>query len=334
MVDLKEQAIRRGWLRGGEPLLAERLTFPLEWDLPDVVFEANRPVRDRVLADVLGGAAKPVRVPSCLDDEEEIVVAEVERYGLPLRTVLSRRSGLMRSDPYYDPGYLAKFYQDHYRGLYRPKRFSMSWFFAEQVRHGQRIMEKLPVKLGAGARVLDVGCGMGGALVAFAMEGCEVVGFDYGEDYAAKGGRLGLDVRVGGFETVANERSFELIMMSHVIEHVSDPISFARNAAKLLAPNGWCYIEMPGIFNIRTGYGGDLLTYLQNAHQWHFTSGTLQAVLARGGLHVERGDESIWCLARPGAVDASARACDGERVEAEIVELERKFAGATKPVEV
>jgi SAM-dependent methyltransferase len=334
MVDLKEQAIACGWLLGGERLLAERLSFPLEGDLPEVVFESNRPVRDRVLADVLNGVAKPVRIPSCLDGEEEIVVAEVERYGLPLRTVLSRRSGLMRSDPYYDPGYLATFYRDHYRHLYRPKRFSMSWFFAEQVRHGQRIMEKLPAKLRAGARVLDVGCGMGGALVAFAMEGCEVVGFDYGEDYAAKGRRLGLDVRIGGFETVANERPFDLIMMSHVIEHISDPISFARNAAKLLAAEGWCYIEVPGIFNIRAGYGGDVLTYLQNAHQWHFTSGTLQAVLARGGLHVERGDESIWCLARPGAVDASARACDGERVEAEIVELERNFAGATKLVEV
>jgi SAM-dependent methyltransferase len=334
MVDLKEQAIRRGWLRGGERLLAERLSFPLERDLPEVVFEANRGVRDRVLADVLGGVAKPVRVPTCLNDEEEILVAEVERYGLPLRTVLSRRSGLMRSDPYYDPGYLATFYRDHYRGLYRPKRFSTSWFFAEQVRHGQRIMEKLPMKLDAGARVLDVGCGMGGALVAFAMEGCEVVGFDHGGDYAAKGRRLGLDVRVGGFETVANERPFDLIMMSHVIEHVADPIRFAQNAAELLAPDGWCYVEAPGIFNVRAGYDGDLLTYLQNAHQWHFTAGTLRSVLARGGLHVERGDESIWCLARRGAADASARACDGERVEAEIVELERKFAGSKKLVEV
>ena len=334
MPELKEQAIRSGWLRGGERLLAERLAFPLERDLPEVVFEANRSVRDRVLADVLGGVAKSIRVTSCLGDEEEIAVAEVERYGLPLRTVLSRRSGLMRSDPYYDPTYLGRFYRDHYRGLYRPKRFSMSWFFSEEVRHGQRIMERLPEKFGAGARVLDVGCGMGGALVAFAMEGCEVVGFDYGEDYAAKGRRLGLDVRVGGFESVANERPFDLIMMSHVIEHVADPVAFARDAAKVLAPQGWSYVEVPGIFNICAGYEGDLLTYLQNAHQWHFTAATLRAVLARAGLHVERGDESIWCLARRGSIDVSARACDGERVEAQIVELERNFAGAKKLVEV
>src|SRR5207248_5316515 len=78
----------------------------------------------------------------------------------------------------------------------------------------------------------------------------------------------------------------------------------------------------------------DLLDYLQNAHQWHFTAATLRAVLARAELHVEHGDESIWCLARRGGVDSSARACDGERVEAEIVELERKFTGGRKLVEV
>ena len=117
-------------------------------------------------------------------------------------------------------------------------------------------------------------------------------------------------------------------------QHVADPISFLQNAAKLLAPDGFCYLEVPGIFNIRAGYDGDILTYLQNAHQWHFTAATLRAVLARAGLHVEHGDESIWCLARRGGVDSSASVCDGERVEAEIVELERKFTGGRELVEV
>jgi 2-polyprenyl-3-methyl-5-hydroxy-6-metoxy-1,4-benzoquinol methylase len=184
-------------------------------------------------------------------------------------------------------------------------------------------MEKLPEKLSAGARVLDVGCGMGGMLVAFAFEGCEVVGFDYGADYAAKGRRLGLDIRTGGFETIAGERPFDLIMMSHVLEHVADPIGFARSAAEALSADGRCYIEVPGIFNIRNGYDGDLLTYLQNAHQWHFTAATLRAVLGRAGLQVEQGDESIWCFSRRAEVEEK-RANDGERVMAEFQELEAK----------
>jgi SAM-dependent methyltransferase len=327
MVNLHDQATRRGWLRSGERLLVDRLAYPLKRDLPDVVHEANRAVRDRVVADMLDGRARPMAMASCLGIDEDVVVAQTDRYGIPLRTVLSRESGLMRSDPYYDADYLGVFYRDYYRDLYRPKRFSLSWFLAEQIRHGQRIMEKLPKALRPGARVLDVGCGMGGMLVAFAFEGCEVVGFDYGADYTAKGLRLGLDIRTGGFETAAGERPFDLIMMSHVLEHVADPIGFARSAAGLLADDGQCYIEVPGIFNIRNGYGGDILTYLQNAHQWHFTAGTLEAVLARAGLHVEMGDESIWCVSRRDEVEMK-EARDGERVMAEIMELEGRLSCA------
>ena len=327
MDDLRDSAIARGWIRGGEPILLDRLAFPLTEDLPDVVHALNRAVRDRVREDMVHGPATPAAVASCFGAEEEQVVAEVDRYGLPLRTVLSRDSGLMRSDPYYAPDYLSVFYRDHYRSLYRPKRFSLSWFLAEQIRHGQRILERLPTPLRPGARVLDVGCGMGGMLVAFALEGCEIVGFDYGAEYVAKGRRLGLDLRAGGFETVAGERPFDLVMMSHVLEHAADPIAFARQAAGVLATDGLCYLEVPGIFNIRAGYDGDVLTYLQNAHQWHFTAATLRATLARAGLHVEQGDESIWCIARHGKVEPSARAHDGERVAAELLDLERTFAG-------
>lgn len=325
-MDLRNRAIERGWVRGGEGLLLERLAYPLARDLDDCVHASNRVVRDRVLEEMLGGLATPVSVPCCLGNEEEIVVAEVERYGLPLRTVLSCESGLMRSDPYYDPGYLARFYREHYRALYRPRRFSLSWFIAEQIRHGQRILERLPRPLRRGARVLDVGCGMGGMLVAFAFEGCEVVGFDYGADYVARGRRLGLELRVGGFETVAGERPFDLIMMSHVLEHAANPIAFARGAAELLSDDGLCHIEVPGIFNIRKGYDGDTLTYLQNAHQWHFTAGTLTAVLARAGLQVESTDESICCFARRGPVDHHRTARDGQGVVAELTALERSLA--------
>lgn len=317
----KHQAIRRGWLLEEDELTFDRLAFPLDHDLPDVVHDANRAIRDRVVTDMLDGVARPVRVGSCLGEEPEIVIAHADRYGIPLRTVLCRQSGLMRSDPYYDSGYVGTFYREYYRGLYRPRRFSLSWFLAEQIRHGQRIMEKLPQKPRPGARVLDVGCGMGGVLVSFAFEGCEVVGFDYGADYIEKGRRLGLDLRTGGFETIADEAPFDLIMMSHVLEHVSDPIGFARSAAQALADDGACYIEVPGILNIRNAYDGDLLTYLQNAHQWHFTAATLQAVLGRAGLHVEQGDETIACFCRRGSIlEIPAR--DGARVVAEFEQLE------------
>jgi SAM-dependent methyltransferase len=330
MTDLKDQAIAGGWLRAGERPLFARLGFPSPATPDGCVHESNGPTRDRVLAELLDGTAHPAANPSCLGPEAELIIAESDRYGLPLRTVLGVSTGLMRSDPYYDADYLARFYSLHYRELYRPKRFSESWFFAEQVRHGQRILDahghRLPKRQG---RVLDIGCGMGGALVAFNFEHWACVGCDYGDAYAARGRSLGLDVRTGGFETLADEEPFDLIVLSHVLEHCPDPIAFARSAAALLAPDGICYIEVPGLMNLEGPYGGDVLSYLQNAHLWHFTQATLAAVLARAGLEVEQSSGAVQCVARRGATAADAVAADGARVLAELHRLEQGAAKLT-----
>ena len=324
-------ALMRGWLRKNEPLLIPRLRYLLLSDLPDVIHDFNRATRDQILSHMLEGRAAPAANPSCFEPEPESVVAEVDRYGLPLRTVLGLRSGLMRSDPYYTEEYLTEFYRDYYRHLYRPRRFSDSWFLSEQIRNGQRILERVSGRLPAGARVLDIGCGMGGMLLPFLFAGCRVFGCDYGEEYAGRGKSLGLDIRVGGSECFADEGPFDLIILSHVVEHVSDPIKFLSQGASLLKPTGLCYVEVPGLLDLDRCYDGDLLQYLQNAHRWHFTAGTLAAVLRRAGLEPVESDQRITCLAQHGSIDPGASALDGPNVLAELTRLEQ--ARFSRPVQ-
>jgi SAM-dependent methyltransferase len=326
MCGLRNQAIERGWIREGEQLLVPRLAFPLESDLPDVVHEFNRDARDAVVTETLHGVAVPQPNSSVFGNEPEVVVAEVERYGIPLRTVLGTQSGLMRSDPYYDHRYLSRFYREHYRNLYRPRRFSESWFLAEQIRGGQRILERVAPDLPHNARVLDVGCGMGGMLIPFKFARCQVIGCDWGEEYAARGKSLGLDIRVGGPESVGHEPTFDLAILSHVLEHADDPVEFLRSVTGLLKPTGLCYIEVPGLMNLDKWYGGNLLEYLQNAHRWHFTAETLGAVASRAGQQILECDQAIACLATPAPADATASPTDGQTVLAEIRRLESVFA--------
>jgi SAM-dependent methyltransferase len=322
MCGLRSKAIERGWICENEPLLVGRLAFPLQADLPDVVHEFNRPARDAVVAEALEGIARPQVNPSLFGPEPEVVVAEVERYGIPLRTVLGTRSGLMRSDPYYDAAYLSRFYREHYRNLYRPRRFSQSWFLAEQIRSGQRILERVGGKLPRAPRVLDVGCGMGGMLIPFKFAGCDVAGCDYGQEYAERGRSLGLEIRIGGPECFGDDERFDLVILSHVLEHTSDPVGFLRDVAGLLKSSGVCYIDVPGLMNLDKWYNGNLLEYLQNAHRWHFTAGTLEAVARRAGLRVIECDQTIVCLARLGPVDQTVMASAGAQVLDEIRRLE------------
>jgi SAM-dependent methyltransferase len=318
----RSAALERGWLEENQSLHVPRLRFPLASDLPEVIHDFNRATRDKVLSHMLEGPANPVANRSCFEPEPESVVAEVDRHGLPLRTVLGLRSGLMRSDPYYTDEYLTEFYRDYYRHLYRPRRFSHSWFLSEQIRNGQRILERVSGRLPLEGRVLDIGCGMGGMLLPFLFAGCRVFGCDYGEEYAGRGKSLGLDIRVGGSERFADEGPFDLIILSHVVEHVSDPVKFLSQAVSLLKPTGLCYVQVPGLLDLDHCYGGDLLQYLQNAHRWHFTAGTLAAVLRRAGLEPVESDQRITCLAKPGSIDSGAAALDGANVLAELTRLE------------
>jgi len=111
-----------------------------------------------------------------------------------------------------------------------------------------------------------------------------------------------------------------------VIEHTSDPVHFLREVTGLLKPTGICYIEVPGLLNLDKWYNGNLLEYLQNAHRWHFTAGTLGAVANRAGLRILECDQTIVCLAQVGSADEMAMANDGADVLGEIRRLEGALA--------
>ena len=88
--------------------------------------------------------------------------------------------------------------------------------------------------------MLDVGCGSGGYALAARKLGYDVMGIEPSAPHAAAGRELlGLDIvndvftpdKVGG-------RLFDVIMLSHVIEHILDPAAFVSDLLSVLAPGG------------------------------------------------------------------------------------------------
>ncbi len=113
---------------------------------------------------------------------------------------------------------------------------------------------KLIERLGKGEgtiRVLDVGCADGRLLdwykASKAGERLETHGIEMDEDSAGEARRRGHRVVAGRFEvdTELEPGSFDLILASHVIEHVDDPKRFAQRAAELLAPGGVFVVYTP-----------------------------------------------------------------------------------------
>jgi len=100
-------------------------------------------------------------------------------------------------------------------------------------------------------RVLDIGCADGRALNWYKQvrsAKVETFGVDFDETAVKLARDAGHTVYCGRFETADIPlQYFDLLVATHVIEHVSDPKAFAKRAFAVLKPGGIFLIETPNI---------------------------------------------------------------------------------------
>jgi SAM-dependent methyltransferase len=96
--------------------------------------------------------------------------------------------------------------------------------------------------------VLDVGCGDGAFLLNARSCGWEAIGVDPDPKAVANASSKGLTVYESGIEYFDGKKEiFDAITLSHVIEHVHDPIAVLEFCFTLLKPGGQLWIETPNI---------------------------------------------------------------------------------------
>jgi SAM-dependent methyltransferase len=99
------------------------------------------------------------------------------------------------------------------------------------------------------ARFLDVGCGNGEFAGILQSAGWEVAGVEPDEAAAAIPSQyLGVAVHVGYLDTVGfDDGEFDLIRLSHVLEHLDDPVQALARCYRLLRPGGRLLISTPNL---------------------------------------------------------------------------------------
>ena len=102
---------------------------------------------------------------------------------------------------------------------------------------------------GQGRRMLDLGCGDGTVLWLAREDGWEVHGVElWPENAKLVRDTLGIDVEssdIAGYDP--NGRMWECVVLTHVLEHLPDPVGALVKIRQLLAPNGVAVLEFPNI---------------------------------------------------------------------------------------
>jgi len=233
--------------------------------------------------------------------------------------------GLVRLSPRPDPASLPAYYpeDDYYayesvRGLrslpplaaclrrsLRRALLTADGYPAEQLGAWQRTLaERAPTRLRAWARydrsgfppfvrggaALDIGCGNGSFLGLLRAHGWQVQGVDVSAAAARAAAAAGIPVHVGALETLPQPgRPYDFIHMSHVLEHLDDPLATLQTARRLISQHGLLYVETPNIDAWPLRHCGQYWFPLETPrHLWLFSPRTLRAALSNAGFEITK----------------------------------------------
>jgi SAM-dependent methyltransferase len=171
--------------------------------------------------------------------------------------------------------------------------------------------------LPSGGSLLEIGAAGGDLLARLRVYGYRVRGVEVSAAGCALAREKGLDVFHGTVEEFETDERFDMVFMSHVIEHVLDPVATVTRIRGLLTEGGVLYVETPNVGSPdarlwRRHWG--LLHYPR--HLYLFDRATLRRLLETGGFLVERAWSefnscgwalSVQCVLRRVGLDRSRR---------------------------
>jgi SAM-dependent methyltransferase len=172
-----------------------------------------------------------------------------------------------------------QFYEREYRRLNQGGQEEPLAKEIEIQRQRALALRKIVAKqVGKVSRHLEIGCSAGCLLQALQEQyGCASIGIEPGNAFRDHTVHLGFKVypSLAALEENKEER-FDLISMSHVLEHMTDPVATLTELHRSwLTPEGWLFLEVPNLYGHFS---------FEVAHLFSFSSRSLDQVLQKAGF--------------------------------------------------
>ncbi|MDL1911676.1 class I SAM-dependent methyltransferase [Chloroflexi bacterium CFX6] len=195
---------------------------------------------------------------------------------------ICKNCALVAQSPRLEEEYLSQFYARFYRFLYEGESQTTEAEFEFQIKRGRNLLSiflELSGEKSLG-NLLDFGSSAGGLLQAAVKEmgASSAVGIELDHDYKQFSQDMGFTVFENLFNLYkAGKPSFDVITMSHVLEHVSDFRKLLQDVHALLRQDGYLCIEVP-----HTSGGA----CFEITHLWGFNETSLERLLRSAGFQI------------------------------------------------
>jgi SAM-dependent methyltransferase len=144
--------------------------------------------------------------------------------------------------------------------------------------------------------VLDVGAGAGLLVVEARRLGLDAVGVEPSHSLVRLGRQLyNIDLIQGVFPHCSlADRTFDLIFLVDIIEHVSNPVELLAHCALALSPIGIIVLVTPNVRSLVARILGRRWWHFRLAHVGYFSPPSLAIAARRGGLTVVDQFSAKW----------------------------------------
>ena len=171
-------------------------------------------------------------------------------------------------------------------------------------------------------KVLEVGTADGANLLPWFLHGSEVEGYDFEDKYLEEGRKIGMNLH-NSMKPLSS--AYDLIIISHVLEHLDDPLKTITYLSSLLSNEGFIYIEVPGIYNWFRKFSDrienidgcsssdNLESYFQDEHISHYYKDSLSNLFFYGNFEIIYIDEYIRSIIKRNSLQKNNFSTDIKR---------------------
>ena len=227
---------------------------------------------------------------------KNLKITDVDRYEIEVASGICKECGMSRTLSFLNPSSVEVFYSKYYRSMYVGSEVPPEEFFEDQYYRGKklfRFLRETKYFKNEKLKILEIGSGAGGVLLAFKEQGHDVMGYDFDLKYLDLGKSKGINlIHHDSFIPDEYMGCFDLIILSHVLEHFNEPRKNLLEYKSFLKSDGAVLCEVPGWYSIHKNYFNPI-DYFQNAHTYNYSKKNLDELFQEVGFGVALSNEDV-----------------------------------------